>query len=203
MKITLNPNVFGPVALGATATATLTFHFTSSGSVMTPGVFARGPTGLDFTHAGTGTCTTQGDSHLYNAGDSCTVVVSFKPLYSGTRYGAVTLSNSSGAVIATANITGIGDGPQVLFRPGIKGTVGNINGHTLLYPVKVELDGSGDVFFVDGNSGSLYEILADQGRISNDAPMRQLDLFGSVSNFVFDGSGNLFVAAMVARCGRL
>jgi streptogramin lyase len=196
VKIALNPNVFGSVALGATATATLTFHFTSSGSIAAPGVFTRGATGLDFTDAGTGTCTTQGDSQVYNAGDSCTVVVSFKPLYSGTRFGAVTLSNSSGAVIATTNITGTGDGPQVLFRPGVKGTVGNINARTHLYPVKVELDGSGDVFFVDGNSGSLYEILANNGPISNNPTMRQLDLFGSVSNFAFDGSGNLFVAAI-------
>ena len=195
VKIALNPNVFGSVALGATATATLTFHFTSSGSIAAPGVFTRGATGLDFTDAGTGTCTTQGDSHVYNAGDSCTVVVSFKPLYSGTRFGAVTLSNSSGAVIATTNITGVGDGPQVFFRPGVKSTVGNINAHMPMYPTKVELDGSGDVFFVDDN-GPIYEILADQGRISSNPTMQQLYLFANVSNFAFDGSGNLFVAAI-------
>lgn len=194
-EISLKPSIFSSVALGATATATLTFNFTSPGSIMAPGVFTQGATGLDFTDAGTGTCTTLGTSHTYNAGDSCTVVVTFKPGYSGTRYGAVTLSNNSGTVIATANITGIGDGPQVTWRPGTKNTVGNINAHRLLYPTSVALDGNGNVYFVDSDT-TLYEILADHGQISNNPTMRTLDFFGSVTSLAVDGSGNLYVAAI-------
>jgi sugar lactone lactonase YvrE len=194
-EINLKPGIFGSIALGATATATLTFNFTSPGSIMAPGVFTQGATGLDFIDAGTGTCTTLGTSHSYNAGDSCTVVVTFKPTYPGTRYGAVTLSDNSGTVIATANITGTGDGPQVIWRPGTNTTVGNINAHKHLYPTSVALDGSGNVYFVDSNT-TLYEILADHGQISSNPTMRTLDFFASVTSVAIDGSGNLYVAAI-------
>jgi hypothetical protein len=48
-------------------------------------VLTQGATDLDFADAGTGSCTTNGTSHVYNTGDSCTVDVTFTPKYPGQR----------------------------------------------------------------------------------------------------------------------
>jgi streptogramin lyase len=67
---------FGTVAVGATSTA-LTFYlnFIAGDSGITASALTQGATGLDFTDPGTGTCDTNGTSHTYNVGDSCTVDV--------------------------------------------------------------------------------------------------------------------------------
>lgn len=77
----------------------------------------QGARDLDFTDAGTGTCTTNGTSHACKAGDTCTVDVNFRPRAAGGRRGAVVLSNPSGANMATANANGNGSGPQIVFSP--------------------------------------------------------------------------------------
>jgi hypothetical protein len=49
-----------------------------------PAVLTQGTAGLDFTDAGT--CTTNGTSHMYAAGDTCTVIVTFTPRSSGASW---------------------------------------------------------------------------------------------------------------------
>src|SRR5260370_508148 len=110
---------FGSAALGTSTPPTiqLTFTFDTGGTIGTPAVLTLGAAGLDFIDAGTGTCTTNGTTHSYNPGDTCTLNVSFTPKFSGVRYGAATLSDSSGALIATAHLHGTGTRPQVTFSP--------------------------------------------------------------------------------------
>src|SRR5882757_1026195 len=119
LKVQMAAVNFGPVAVNTSTpvTQTLIFTFTASGTIEAPVVLTQGATGKDFTDTLTGTCTTNGTTHTYNAGDFCTVVVSFKPLLPGVRLGAAQLVSSSGAVIATANLYGTGLGPLVTF-PG-------------------------------------------------------------------------------------
>jgi YVTN family beta-propeller protein len=113
-----------PVATTTPPTLTLYFTFTTAGYLGSlPAVLTQGTTGLDFTDAGTGTCTTNGTTHTYAAGDTCTVNVKFTPRFAGTRNGAVQLLNSSGAAIATAYVHGIGTGPQAVFLPAVQTTV--------------------------------------------------------------------------------
>ena len=82
------PN-FGPVNIGTASIDYLyaVFTFDTGGTIGAPAVVTQGATGLDFTDAGTGTCTTNGPSHTYNPGDSCTVAIAFNPRHSGTIYG--------------------------------------------------------------------------------------------------------------------
>lgn len=97
--------------------ATLFFAFDSAGTIATPSVLTQGASALDFEDAGSGTCTTNGSLHSYNAGDVCGVDVVFEPLYPGLRSGAVNLATSSGSVIATGYLQGTGVGPQINFMP--------------------------------------------------------------------------------------
>jgi sugar lactone lactonase YvrE len=142
-------------AVGAStpATKTLTFAITSAGTMQTPQVLTQGAPNLDFTDAGTGTCTTT----LTQSTGSCTVVVNFNPKSPGTRYGAVNLLDVLGEVIATAYLSGTGTGPQAAFSPGTasvairSSTV--IGSSAMQAPAGVAVDGLGNVYIADmGNS---------------------------------------------------
>ena len=79
-----------PVATTTPPTLTLYFTFTAGGYLGSlPAVLTQGTTGLDFADAGTGTCTTNGTTHTYAAGDTCTVDLTFVPQLPGARNGAV------------------------------------------------------------------------------------------------------------------
>jgi DNA-binding beta-propeller fold protein YncE len=138
-----------------------------------------------------GSCTTNGTSHAYNAGDTCTVDVTFTPKYPGQRLGAVELTTTDGATIATAHVYGIGTGPQIGFLPGVTATVGS--GFNTPYGVAV--GGSGNVFVADTNNNAVKEIVAVGGVTSSTSTVLTL---GSGFSFPYgvavDSSGNVFVA---------
>jgi len=102
---------FGVQAIGSTSQVIpMSFTFTVGGTISRPTVLTLGKAGLDFADAGTGTCTTNGVSYTYAAGDICTVNVAFTPMYAGGRYGAAELLDGSGAVVATGYVYGVGSG---------------------------------------------------------------------------------------------
>jgi sugar lactone lactonase YvrE len=78
-------------------------------------IVAMGAPGQEFSDAGSGTCAA---GTAYAAGSSCTVSVVFAPRFAGARSGAVTLQDSNGNTIATALLTGAGDGPQLIHFAG-------------------------------------------------------------------------------------
>ena len=108
---------FGSVAVATTTppTVLLPFAFDTTTTIGAPAVLTQGAPNLDFTNAGTGTCTA---NSTFAARDSCTVSVTFTPKSSGPRYGAVQLLNGAGTVIATGYVYGTGTGPQIAFPPG-------------------------------------------------------------------------------------
>jgi sugar lactone lactonase YvrE len=125
----------------STTPLTLPFTFTAQTTVNSVAVLTQGAPNLDFTDAGTGSCTVNGP-HTYAAGETCTVDVTFTPKAAGPRYGAVQLlrntepppaftprspgllhsdtlpPSSTLAAIVTANIDGIGTMPEINFHPG-------------------------------------------------------------------------------------
>jgi sugar lactone lactonase YvrE len=163
----------------------LTFTFDTAGTIIAPAVLTQGATGLDFTDAGTGSCTTNGTTHSYIAGENCTLNVSFTPKFSGVRYGAATLSNSSGALIATAYAYGTGSGPQVTFSPGTQSTLGS----SFHLPYGVAVDGTGNVFVADFGNNAVKEILAGGYTTVNTLGSG----FSLPYGVAVDGSGNIFV----------
>jgi len=186
----------GSVNVGATSPVfTVMFTFDTGGTIAAPAVLTQGAANKDFTDAGTGTCTTNGVSHSYSAGDTCTVDLKFTPTRPGQRLGAVQLASSGGAVIAAGGISGTGVAPMVTF-PG--STRVNTLGSGVSLPLGVAVDGSGNIFVSDSGNSAVKEFLAAGGYTT-------VNTVGSgfvhPVDIAVDGSGNVFVADNYACCG--
>jgi hypothetical protein len=138
MKLETAAVDFGTVAIGqAGATIPLTFTIDSGGTIGNSIALTQGASGGDFALAGTGTCITNGSTHVYPIGDICTVDLTFTPTSAGLRSGAVLLQDNSGNTIATAYVHGIGLGPQVSFVSASPSTLVNTLGRASTYGVAV------------------------------------------------------------------
>jgi sugar lactone lactonase YvrE len=171
-------------------TIALPFTFETAGTIAAPVVVTEGATknaqgaSLDFADAGTGSCDT---TPSQSAGSTCTVNVTFTPTAAGARYGAVTLLNSSGSVIATAFVFGTGQGPQINFLPGTQSAIGN----GLSAPVGAAADGSGNIYIADsGNARVLKETLSGGVYTQSTIGTGLVTPFG----VAVDGSGNVYIS---------
>jgi sugar lactone lactonase YvrE len=189
-EIELNSVDFGSLAVGGgtPVTQTLTFTIDTAGSIAAPSVRTMGARWLDFTDAGSGSCTTNGSSYSYIATATCTVDVSFNPLYAGTRNGAVVLKDTSGNVLSTVYLTGTGTGPQVVFSPS---TV-SILGDGVSSPISVTVDGSGNVYVADVAHSLVKEMPA--GCASSTCVQTLGGGFSYPFGVAVDGGGNIYVA---------
>jgi hypothetical protein len=181
----------GTINVGSTSSSptSITFDFTAPVSVGSTAVVTQGAQGLDFIDAGGGTCDTNGGNHVYKAGDTCTVNVTFAPNYPGARNGAVNLINS-GIVIATALIYGIGDGAQLTFQsPNSQSTIATGVG----LPGGVAVDGGGNVYFTNNSQPyQLFRATPSNGSyvVSVIPTSALLDPRG----IAVDGAGNIYIA---------
>ena len=143
----------------------------------------NGSTGFDFSETG-GTC--QAGS-TYQAGQSCTVQATFAPLAPGVRNGAIVLTNPADAIIATAYLTGIGQGPLATFpggTPVLAGYVGNSS-------TNWTIDGAGNIYYlVAGYPNDTIHKLTPSGSLI--VAWLPLTLQG-VSLQTIDGAGNLIL----------
>jgi streptogramin lyase len=147
-EIILHGVNFGTVEAESTSSAlTFYFTFTAGGSGVTASALTQGAADLDFADAGTGTCDTNGTSHTYSSGDTCTVIVTFTPYFPGPRYGAVELSDAGGS-IATAYIYGTARGPQLVFENNQ--TLQTLGGG-FSFPFKAITDPNGNTYVGDQN----------------------------------------------------
>jgi hypothetical protein len=181
--------------------ATLTFLFNAPDSGISPSVVTQGATGLDFTDARGGTCDTNGTSHAYQNGETCTVNVKFAPILSHIRYGAVVLKDASG-VAGTGYIDGAGTGPQIAFAPLTQDVL--IAGQPLHLkqlsevtlgggfsrPWSVAVDSSGNVYV--GDDYSVKEMPA--GCASSSCVTTLGGGLGQTLGVAIDGAGNIYVA---------
>jgi sugar lactone lactonase YvrE len=190
----------------ASSPVTLTFTFDTGGVIGVPGVLTQGATGLDFSDAGTGTCTTNGTSHSYSAGDTCTVNVVFTPQYPTARLGAVLLMDGSANVLATAYLYGGGVGSETVFNPPVTSTPHNSS--LFNDPVALVVDGrgisAGNIYIVDEGHHQILKadpsgnvtVFAGTGvsGFSGDGGPAISAKFNTPSDIVMDGGGNLYVA---------
>lgn len=164
-------------------------------------VVATGTTGLDFTDAG-------GDSvngvarcaagTSYAVGQSCSLNVTFKPLYAGPRYGAIVMYDASNKVISRTFIGGAGLGPVLTFDP--PHTVSLIplaynapsNGIPLSAPHGLKLDSAGNTFFADTNSNRATIIPATDANGNTAKPTSVAVPFG-LNGLAINGAGDLIV----------
>jgi len=176
---------FGAVNIGNPSTAIpVSMNFNTAATLGNISVVTQGSSGLDFTNAGAESCVV-GTS--YNAGDSCTVNVTFTPRFAGSRYGAVLLNDGSGNVIASSYLQGTGIGPQVNFLPGAERTMPT----SALWPEGVAVDASANIYIADlGNGRVLKETLSAGNYTESTVPTSAYDPTG----VAVDGSGNLYIA---------
>ncbi len=183
---------FGSVNVGANTTATVTVTIPAAATLGSIAVVTQGATGLDFTNAGGGSCATGTN---YTAGQSCTVQVTFKPVYAGERYGAVLLEDGAGNAVATALLAGNGVGPQVAFDGGAAiAFAPMVNGIAVHNPFDPAVDGKGNLYFTDQNNARVVELPASGG-----APIAIDPIVGGAGlstpgGVAVDGAGNLYIS---------
>lgn len=176
---------FGSVDVGSTsATVSLIFTFDTGGALGGTAVVTQGAIGLDFANAPFGFC----PAVTYNAGDTCFINVTLGPRYPGTRLGAARLLDSSGNLLATVFLTGTGLGPQATFLPGKPVPVAS----GLTHPFGVAVDASGNVFFAESGSGTVYKETP-----SGDNYLRTVlaSGLGDPTGVAVDGNGDVYIAA--------
>ena len=180
--IGLGQTNFGSVNVGSSATAAVTVTLQSAGTLGSIAVLTKGAPNLDFTDAGGDSCTT---GTAYAVGATCTVHVTFKPRFPGTRYGATELLSASGALLAAGYLQGTGVGPQVILGAGSESVV---RGEVYAYAGPA-LDGSGNLFITDGPTCALTEVLAAGGYTT----VNTLDSgFTCSGDIALDGAGNVY-----------
>lgn len=183
---------FGPVNVGASSTQTVTLTIAAAATAGSVAVVSQGATGLDFGNAGGGTCAA---GVSYQAGQTCTVQVTFKPVYAGERYGAALLLDGEGNPIVSAPLEGDGVGPQIVFGSGAAIAFAPVaNGIALNDPFDPVIDGKGDVFLTDSSNTRVVELPAGGG-----APMVIDPVVGGAGlanpgGVAVDGAGNLYIS---------
>ncbi|HXM64273.1 MAG TPA: Ig-like domain repeat protein [Terriglobales bacterium] len=187
---------FDAVPVGTTSIVySLTYTFTGAGTLSGVSVLTQGAAGLDFADAGTGTCTTNGTSHVYAVGDTCTVDVHVTPALTGLRQGAAQLKDASGKIIATGYVYVVGSGPQVAFSPPVQSQLAS---HlTLDDPVTLAVDSSGNVFIADTINNRVLKVPPTDPTCSTPSDCTLIGShlsFNQVSGVAVDGSGNVYIA---------
>lgn len=210
-----NLTSFGTEAVGTPTTQSVPVPVSASGTVAAVAVLTTGSPNLDFTEAAAGdTCA----GNSFTAPASCTVSVTFSPLYPGPRNGAVVLEDASGNTLGTEFLTGTGQGSLAVMIPGtisiVAGQVGqwtNVNdgqpatSADLYLPTSVALDGAGDVFIADSSHNRIREVVASTGNITTVAGNGNpgYDPTGTVAKnttltlpggVAVDSAGNLYIA---------
>jgi DNA-binding beta-propeller fold protein YncE len=188
--LTVNAN-FGGVDIGSPSATPMTVTFTlpgtpGNGILAVPLVLTQGAAGLDFTDAGTGSCTA---GTMYSGAITCTVGVTFTPKYAGTRYGAVVLTDSAGTVVATQYIIGTGTGPQVNFLPGVQSTVST---SSLIWPFGAAVDAGGNLYIADSVNNRILKETPTSGSYSESTIAG--GLLSSPEGVAVDGAGNVYIA---------
>jgi sugar lactone lactonase YvrE len=170
------------------------FTFTSGGTLAaTPYVvLTQGAKGKDFHASASQLANACVGGHAYEAGDVCTVNVTFTPAEPYQRIGAVQLMGSSGMPIATFNLRGNGLGPQVIF-PSTAALKTLPSG--FYFPNGMAVDGNGDVFVADTAHNSVKEIVAVNGAVSSGSQVNTVGGgFSGPQGVAVDASGDVFVA---------
>ena len=182
---------FGTEALGQTSSAqSATLTFTGAGSVASQLALTNGAQKQDFAIVSGGSCAT---GQSYSAGNTCTVSVTFGPLYAGLRMGAVVLEDASGNVLASTYINGVGSGPQAGFHE-----IGGEGGFPYLgfTPDRgIAVDGNGNLFVASVNSATAKESVVEvpQGCTDQSCVKQLPGTFYAVWGLALDGAGNLWV----------
>jgi large repetitive protein len=174
-------------------TFTLAFYISAGTTIARVNILTTGAPNLDFQAQASDANTTLCTAQTYLSATTCTVDVTFAPLYPGTRTGAVQILDGSGIAIAGTDMYGIGVGPAIAFNPANQSSLSGGPGFSFGEPASVAIDGAGNLFVADFGKDAVYEMLAASGY----ATVNTLGggfAFGGPAGVALDGAGNLFVA---------
>ncbi len=144
-------------------TFTLSFNIAAGTTIANVSILTTGAPNLDFQAEAGDTSTTLCTPQIYSSATTCTVDVTFTPIYPGARTGAVQILDGSGTVVAETNIYGIGLGPAIVFSPANQSSLTGGPGFTFGQPASVAIDGAGNIFVADFGNDAVYEMLAASG----------------------------------------
>ena len=183
---------FGTVNVGSSSSAiSLIFTFDTAGTIGKPAVLTQGALGLDFSDAGTGSCTSSGT--VYSVGNTCTVNVMFTPKLSGDRHGAAILQDGSGNSLATGYIYGSGLAPQVNFLPGTPSTVVPSG----VQPAGITVDANENVYIADAVHQQVLKETLSAGSYTQSTVASNLS--NPTWGAALDGSGSVYVTVPSAN----
>jgi sugar lactone lactonase YvrE len=189
--ISIVPTAFAAPSTQVTFTSpiqTATLYLATAGTLGSINVVTKGAPNLDFNFVSGGTCVT---GTAYTAGQICTVLYSFTPLYPGAREGAVVLQTSGGSVLGASYLGGTGIAPLGLFTTtsqtlsvtGLSGARG------------LSTDGYGNLYVLETGNGNVDKIAAGTNTVTI---LTNIAGTGSGGTAV-DGAGNLYVGATGAQ----
>lgn len=186
---------FGVVQMGAkSATVTVLVGFTASATTVAPSLLTGGANALDFSDAGTGTCTTNAGT-AWSSGATCTLDLVYQPQVAGAQNGAAVLAGSGGGVLLTVPLSGYALGPVVAFAPGATGGLGvtGLTSNAINGAGNPAFDAKGNLYVVDPGGARILKLSAPLG---TSVTASAIALGGYAPNAVaLDGAGNLYIAS--------
>jgi sugar lactone lactonase YvrE len=187
VKVITGSITFGETSVGSTASPiTYNFSIAAGTTLGAVSIYMQGVVGGDFTDAGEGTCFAQ----TYSSLTVCGVNVNFAPSGSGSRLGAVVLTDAYGNSLSTAFISGVGVGPRIAFIPGVMTQLGT----QLSGPSGVAVDGFGNVYIADTGNNRVIEVPRTGNGYGPQTTLPVAGIFDPMGLTV-DGAGNLYVAS--------
>jgi uncharacterized repeat protein (TIGR03803 family) len=160
---------------------------TTSGTIGSTAILTQGAPNLDFNDPPAGICIV---GATFTAGQTCSINFTFKPTLPGARYGGITLTSTTGTLLASSHIYGIGTGPQVTWNPGIETSL--VSGISV--GLGSAVDGSGNVFVADYANSLVKEVFAAGGYTNSITLPVPPSSFNGPCGLAIDGNGNIFVA---------
>jgi sugar lactone lactonase YvrE len=210
------PNLFpASTAVGQSSQPlSVTVTMSAGGVAAAPQAFTQGVANMDFAISAGGTCTA---GAMYSAGQQCTVVAVFQPMYPGLRSGAVRIETSSGSLMGTALLAGLATGPLPVLAPGSIDTVagdsdwiyegdgGLATESPIFLPTGVVADPAGNLYISDSQNNRIRRVDGQTELISTiagtgspgyegtDVPAAQTAV-NIPSGLALDGAGDLYFA---------
>ncbi|HTV09014.1 MAG TPA: Ig-like domain repeat protein [Candidatus Aquilonibacter sp.] len=183
-EVTFNAALLGSTATGTPASTSQTVLFSFNAST-TPGSFVIDEAGAatpDFTVASSGTCKA---GTTYAAQSSCTVNVTLNPHAAGSVAAKLLMLDSSGNVLASMDLSGLGTGSSIQIQPGAQTTIDS----GLMTPTQVAVDAAGNTYVAD--TGFTAVQMFAKGSSTATAVGTGLT---SPTGVAVDGAGDVFIA---------
>jgi uncharacterized protein (UPF0297 family) len=174
-------------------TFTFVFNIPAGTTITGVSILTTGFPNLDFQAQADDTSTTLCTPQIYPTATTCTVDVTFAPLYPGARAGAIEILAGTGNVLAETGIYGIGTAPAIAFSPANQSSLTGGPGFKFGQPASVAIDGDGNLFVADFGNDAVYEMLAAGGYTTVNT-LGGGFAFGGPAGVALDGAGNVFVA---------